>query len=142
MYSTLPVHPVPIVYIGGVCCTCTVRHPTGVLARCVPLLSFIRFGTIFLRGTHGALPFPPSRSTLALAADPRLRSALALAWVGTRTDTRATIRRSRGPERWDMTPVCACTQLFSPHRKMWLRKILSRHEVLHRYVSSTYSRQG
>jgi len=75
LYSrcTVGVHDHPI-YIYKVCVPiCTVRTITEVLALCVPHLS---------RHWSRSLTLHPPRSTLALAAAPRLRSHAALDWEG------------------------------------------------------------
>ena len=113
-YSTLPVLYLYYIYtIVRWWCIDLVRSQVGVLAVCVPHLS---------RQWSRSPTLHPLRSTLYLScrsmpyALHRSRHGL-----GRQPDHVLPSARSRGPMRWDMTPVCACTQLFSPHRNFHVR---------------------
>jgi len=83
-------------------------------------------------GTEDATSFPSMVPVPfwapALLCFPALRShpaqtlltarTLTLAWDGVHRSDRAILRRSARPGRWVLTPVCACTQRFSPPRKI------------------------
>jgi len=76
-----------------------------------------------LRGSHpsfyrwGSAALHPPRSTLALAAAPRIRSHAALDWDGTPTRHRATIRSIPWPDEVGHDPrVCVHPTLLPPKK--------------------------
>jgi hypothetical protein len=116
-YSTL-LYSVLYIYIGG-------RSSVSVLSdtplgywhgECHFFRSYVS-GQSSYTGRLGPNPFrlPDLRSTFPPILP--FPSLLLSDWVGTHPDTRATIRQARCPVRWVSTPVCACTQRFSPPRK-------------------------
>jgi hypothetical protein len=103
-------------YIGGKCLQ-YLSNPTRVLARCMPLLSFLRFGEFFLHGT-----LDTSRSTLpalrsTLPADPRPCSTLFPAWAGHRAPTLCYHPQIRRPDEVGHDPrVCVHPTLLPPKK--------------------------